>query len=184
MLLLAWRQMWRVRTFFFLALPLMCFTFPSERAEIVVPMALLFWSLQPRWKPLAFEQESGQDRSLLLATALALVTSGVAWNVAQHTLGQAVRGQIGLATLNEMQRKCIDWFPSDAAMNHIDVLLALQLHGAGQHEQAQKMVLGVLAERPNSLSAMKAMWSMNHEAEELTWDCSDFSEMRHKFTTP
>ena len=26
-------------------LPLLCFTFPSERAEIVVPMAFLYWSL-------------------------------------------------------------------------------------------------------------------------------------------
>lgn len=184
MLLLAWRRMWRARVFLFLALPLLCFTFPLERAEIVVPMALLFWSLQPRWKPLAVEQESGQGRSLLLATALALVTLGGTWNVAQHTLGQVLQGQIGLATLSEMQRKCIDWFPSDAAMNHIDVLLALHMHGAGKHEAAQAMACEVLALRPHSLTAMKALWSMEEGGEHPTWDCSEFSSMRRKLPCP
>jgi len=184
MLLLAWRQMWQVRMFFFLALPLLCFTFPTERAEIVVPMALLFWSLQPRGKPLSVEQGSGQGRSLLLATALALVTLGGVWNLAQHTLGQVLRGQIGLAALNEVQRKCIDWFPSDAAMNHIDVLLALHMHGAGEHEAAQAMACEVLAARPHSLTAMKALWSMGERGEYLIWDCSEFSTMQLKLPCP
>jgi len=180
MLLLAWRQVWKSRLFFFLASPLLCFTFPSERAEIVVPMALLYWSIQPRPEG----EPSAQGGSLLLAMALAFVTFGGAWNVSQHTLGQVVRGQVGLAALNGVQRKCIDWFPSDAAMNHIDVLMALQLHGAGKHQQAKDLACEVLEERPHSLSAMKARWSMEEGKGDLIWDCSEFSEMQGRLLCP
>ena len=167
---------------FLLASPLLCFTFPSERAEIVVPMALLYWSLQAR----RVSSEAGEDpahgRVMLLASAMVLVTMGGVWNVAQHTLGQAVRGQVGLATLNDGQRKCIDWFPSDAAMNHIDLLMALQLHAAGEHQKAKDMALEVLASRPHSLTALKALWSMEGGRHDSSWDCSEFSEMHHNLS--
>lgn len=182
MVLLAMRGLWRARTFFLLASPLLCFTFPSERAEIVVPMALLYWSLQAR----RVSSEAGEDpahgRVMLLASAMVLVTMGGVWNVAQHTLGQAVRGQVGLATLNDGQRKCIDWFPSDAAMNHIDLLMALQLHAAGEHQKAKDMALEVLASRPHSLTALKALWSMEGGRHDTSWDCSEFSEMHHNLS--
>ena len=42
MLLLVWRQMWQVRMFFFLALPLLCFTFPTERAKSWSPWPFCF----------------------------------------------------------------------------------------------------------------------------------------------
>ncbi len=180
MLLLAWRQVWKSRLFFFLALPLLCFTFPSERAEIVVPMALLYWSIQPRLHPRPDEEASAQGGSLLLAMTLALVTFGGAWNVSQHTLGQVVRGQVGLAALNGLQRQCIDWFPSDAAMNHIDVLMALQLHAAGEHQQAKSMAYKMMAERPHSLTVGKALWTIEGAGEGSVWDCSEFSMMKTK----
>lgn len=181
MLLLAWRQMWRVRTFFFLALPLLCFTFPSERAEIVVPMALLFWSLASQRQTSEGQEKPAYGQSMLLVVAMLLMTCGAAWNVAQHTLGQVVRGQVGLATLNGGQRRCIDLFPADAAMNHIDVLMALQLHAAGEHQQAKNMATKMAAERPHSLAVAKALWTMEEDREGLIWDCSEFSKMKSNF---
>ena len=43
---LAASRIWQARRFFLLAAPLLLFTFPSERAEIAVPMAMVFWLLQ------------------------------------------------------------------------------------------------------------------------------------------
>ena len=109
------------------------------------------------------------------------MTFGSVWNVAQHKLGQVVRGQVGLATLNEGQRRCIDLFPADAAMNHIDVLMALQLHAAGEHEQAKNMVSEMMSERPHSLAVAKALWTMEEAGEGSVWNCSEFSKMKSNF---
>ena len=114
---------------------------------------------------------------MLLGGAMLLMTFGGVWNVAQHKLGQVVRGQVGLATLNEGQRRCIDLFPADAAMNHIDVLMALQLHAAGEHEQAKNMVSEMMSERPHSLAVAKALWTMEEAGEGSVWNCSEFSKV-------
>ena len=75
--------------------------------------------------------------------------------MSQHALGKVVQGQVALNGLTGFERRCIDAFPSDAAMNRIDVLLALQLNALGEKERATAMVCEVLEARPHSLAASK-----------------------------
>ena len=88
-------------------------------------------------------------------------------------LGQGVQGQVALNGLTGFERRCIDAFPSDAAMNRIDVLLALQLNALGEKERATAMVCEVLDARPHSLAASKAWWAMQGGDQENPWDCSN-----------
>ena len=179
---LAASRIWQARRFFLLAAPLLLFTFPSERAEIAVPMALVYWLLQ-RPKSEAAMEEPRHQAWLTTALASCLLFGG-AWAVSQHALGKTVQGQVVLNGLTGFERRCIDAFPSDAAMNRIDVLLALQLNALGEKELATAMVCEVLEARPHSLAASKAWWAMQGGEQENPWDCSEFLRIRAKLPCP
>ena len=131
----------------FLAAPLLLFTFPSERAEIAGAHGAGLLVPSTAQERVAIEEPRHQA---WLTTALAAcLLFGGAWAASQHALGKAVQGEAALNGLTGFERRCIDAFPSDAAMNRIDVLLALQLNALGEKERATAMVCEVLEAGPS-----------------------------------
>ncbi len=177
-------RMWQAGRFFLLAAPLLLFTFPSERAEIVVPMALVFWLFQGSREGSEAAMPGPLSEALLTTVLAACLLFGGAWAVSQHALGKAVQGQVALSGLTGFERRCVDAFPSDAAMNHVDVLLALQLNALGEKERATSKLCEVMEARPHSLAVSKAWWSMQGGDQENLWDCSEFLKIRHKLPCP
>ena len=120
------------------------------------------------------------NRAHIVLSPAAFLLLGSAWAVSQHALGKTVQGHVPLNGLSGFERRCIDAFPSDAAMNHIDVLLALHLNTLGENSRATAMVCKTLEARPHSLAAAKAWWSMQGSADKNPWDCSEFLRIHHK----
>lgn len=151
--IVAWMARVRGR-WVWVVVPLLLFTFPTERAETLWPFLLVWWaggkesdsgsetgSRAPRWKwP-------------VVLVCLLLASFGTMWSWSQDRLGALVQGKIGVTELSSTDRQVLDWFPSDIAMNHIDVLVALRLHAAGRDEQALGLIESHLDSHPNSMTA-------------------------------
>ena len=168
-------QRWK---FWLFASPMLLFTFPSERAEIVLAMVLVYWNDPNAGRSgMNLANSVGSMKSAFLTCAGFFVIMGSMWLTSQHAFGKMLRGQCTARQLSSLERNCVDLFPSDVLMNQIDVLIATQLHASGQTELAVASLEAMLEKRPFSLGAHKALWSIAGGSPNPNWDCQTFHEM-------
>lgn len=140
-------------------LPFLAFTFPSERAEILWPLAVLGWWFKWRYPPTAATTRF--DRPVLLSALSAITLLMTTWMIAQNALGNTFRQTGGLkvdwSTTEEM---CIGLHPQDIALNHADLFRGMSDLNAGKFEEGSEWVRQYLEHNPRSIPGIKILQKM------------------------
>jgi hypothetical protein len=155
--------------------PFLLFTFPFERAEIVASLALVGLvhassnrsEAKPNWGS--------------TTVFLGILVVGLAWQRSQSKLGWAVRGQGRMAEFSALDRLCIDAFPEDAAMNHVDVLIATEWAATGDSAKAIGLVERHLKAHPNNLGALRLWGKLSGVAAQDLSECEVLEKNRRTF---
>lgn len=136
------------------ALPFLAFTFPTERAEILWPFAMLGW-----WLKLQFPPEDKELRlppHVLTAIQTAACVLFLSWFTAQNAIGQVLRGTGTLrANWSAMQEFCLSLHPEDIALNHVDIVRAMSEYNQGRPQSGAELVNRNLEDHPLSIPAIR-----------------------------
>jgi Na+-driven multidrug efflux pump len=120
--------------------------------------------------------------SLKMASTLILIL-GFIWLTSQDSLGKLIRGKNSISSISEIQKISIDLFPTDVAMNHIDVIISNQLVLSGDDVLASQMLKEHLNTFPNSISGLRSWAEMNNITINNIDECELLSEIKRKFMT-
>lgn len=137
-------------------LPILMFSFVLERAEVLASIMCMMSIL--REPPTGSKTNHRAVVGYVMSMCCALL---FVWAFAQDAIGRASRGQGLVTNWGQVRRLAVDAFPTDIAMNHIDVVLASYHHASGNSERAKHMILQHMKENPQSMSGMKAWVGMN-----------------------
>ena len=135
-------------------LPFLAFTFPTERAEILWPMAVLGWWFKAQYPP--EESKLTPSPHLLPGMQAATLALLFSWVTAQNAIGGVLR-QSGAFKVDwsPMQETCINLHPKDIALNHADVIRAMGDYNNRRPESAKALIDGHLADNPLSIPAIR-----------------------------
>ena len=173
MALLSYPQLVRQWRTILVMLPIILFSFALERAEVVASMMCMM-AIQPESR-LASEKKYRAPTSYVISMCCALL---VLWAIAQDATGRATRGHALMTDWGKARRMAVDCFPSDIALNHIDVVLASYLHALGQTDRARVMLRNHISENPRSISGIKAWGSLTGNPHN---SCDEFKYLQSTF---
>lgn len=179
LLLLIWPYLVNIGRDIFIISPLFLFDFPMERAEVIMPITLLILFKRTN------KNNTHSDKvhlSLKMASTLILIL-GFIWLTSQDSLGKLIRGKNSISSISEIQKISIDLFPTDVAMNHIDVIISNQLVLSGDDVLASQMLKEHLNTFPNSISGLRSWAEMNNITINNIDECELLSEIKRKFMT-
>ena len=142
---LSFRQFMRQWRAMLVLMPILMFSFVLERAEVLASIMCMM-SILPA-PPAGSKTNDRAVVGYVMSMCCALL---FVWAFAQDAIGRASRGQ-GLATTwGHVRRLAVDAFPTDIALNHIDVILASYHQASGNSERAKQMILQHMKENPQS----------------------------------
>ena len=134
--------------FLLILLPLVLFSFPTERAEFIFPLIVLF-NLKKggyQWSGLRWFKAS-YFTGMLCAILLLM---GTFFNHQAHSIySDLAQYKIKFKELSESDAKLLDWFPYDFMLNHAQKYEALHLLKANRVDEAVPLLLDVYQRDPN-----------------------------------
>ena len=153
---LCWPLRHSMSRWLWFALPFLAFTFPTERAEILWPLAILGWWFKSQYPP-AEEKAAPNPHLLTGIQALGCVLI-LSWVIAQNAIGETLRrsGQLK-ADWSPTQELCLKLHPKDIALNHVDVVRAMSEYNQGRPESGQSLIAGHLERNPLSIPAIRVL---------------------------
>jgi hypothetical protein len=166
-----------VGRYFLIISPLFLFDFPMERAEVIMPITLLILFIRSN------KNNTQSDKvhfSLKIASILIFIL-GCLWLTSQDSMGKLIRGKDSISSISEIQMIAIDLFPTDVAMNHIDVIISNQLKFSGDDVLASEMLKTHLNTFPNSISGLRSWAEMNNITINNIDECELLGEIKRKF---
>lgn len=175
LLVLSWPRISKNIRLALILLPMFLFSFSLERAETFGSLALLIALIPSVRGPKESATLPIWQKQVLHFSIIMMGLCMCSWWVAQDSLGKALSGRSDLGQWGHIRKVCVDHFPQDAALNHIDVILCTYKHALGETETAKIELEAFLRKQPTSISAWKA-WGGIFGSDRMT--CADYLEFR------
>lgn len=157
-------------------LPMLLFSFALERAEVIASLCLMGVLIEGTRS----DSSKHGEKHLFLPAGWVFLACGLStgcWWVAQNSLGEATRGATKFAEWGLGRRECVDMFPSDVALNHVDVILSSYWYAQGSTDRAADMLSSHLKNHPKSISGLKAWHGMHSDRD---FDCGELIDIFHE----
>lgn len=134
--------------FLLFLLPLLLFSFPTERAEFIFPLIILINMKKGgyQWHGWYF------PRTIYftgIVCAMLLVIGSFLNHQAHSTYSDLAQYKVDFKQLSESDAQLLDWFPYDFMLNHVQKYEALHLLKANQVDEAVPLLLEVYQRDPN-----------------------------------
>lgn len=151
---LCWPLRHSMSRWFWFALPFLAFTFPTERAEILWPLAMLGWWLKKHHPP--EERVVRMSPHVLTAVQTATCVLFLSWVTAQNAIGEVLRNSGAFrANWSSTQELCLKLHPKDIALNHTDIIRAMSEYNNGRPEAGAALISSHLEQHPLSIPAIR-----------------------------
>ena len=168
---LCWPLRHSMSRWLWFALPFLAFTFPTERAEILWPFAMLGW-----WFKLHHPPEERAFRwppHVLTAVQTATCVLMLSWVVAQNAIGGVLRSSGAFrANWSSTQELCLRMHPKDIALNHADVIRAMSAYNNGRPEEGAALISRHLEQHPRSIPAIRVQLKSEGKPNDVAAICA------------
>ncbi len=161
---------WRNVRFILVFLPLLLFSFPTERPEIM--LFLGFSMLVPN-------TVIGNESSKITSKPIGVVLSGLmlfgisTWGYSQHLFGRFFLKTVDIAELNTFQQIVVATYPQDLLNNSLALYQAHYLIAHGDIDGAVQILEDRLRVSPNDLGVYKQLMQLKPTAAGRVLNCAE-----------